>query len=75
MKSLNDSLREEFEEILNKDNYKEVIEEKKLELVVLKKAFDTLLKYKTDSDAIEKSRTEFETYLINHIKTNKNDNK
>lgn len=75
MKSLNDSLREEFEEILNKENYKKIIEEKKLELVVLKKAFDTLLKHKTDSDAIEKSRAEFETFLINSIKIDKHDNK
>lgn len=74
MKSLNDSLREEFEEILKKEDYKIIIAEKRLDLVILKKAFDTLLKHKTNADAIDKSKTEFENYLINTIKINKNDN-
>lgn len=48
MKSLNDSLREEFDEILDKEEYKKIIKDKNLDLTVLKKAFDTLLKYKSD---------------------------
>jgi hypothetical protein len=74
MKSLNDSLREEFDEILDKEEYKKIIEDKKLDLTVLKKAFDTLLKYKSDAEAIDKSKTEFENYLINYFKIQKNDN-
>jgi hypothetical protein len=74
MKSLNDSLRDEFEEILNKEQYKIIIAEKKLDVGILKKAFETLLKHKSDADAIDKSKTEFENYLINTIKINKHDN-
>jgi hypothetical protein len=75
MKSLNDSLRDEFEEFLNKEDYKAIIAEKRLNVVILKKAFDILLKHKSDSDATDKSKTEFENYLINTIKINKYDNK
>lgn len=74
MKSLNDSLREEFDEILDKEEYKKIIEDKNLDLNVLKKAFDTLLKYKSEAEAIDKSKTEFENYLINYFKIQKNDN-
>ena len=74
MKSLNDSLREEFDEILNKIEYKKIIENEGLDKAVLKKAFDTLLKYKSDSEAIDKSKTEFENYLIKYFKIQKNDN-
>jgi hypothetical protein len=74
MKTLNDSLREEFDDILNKEEYKKIIEDKKLDLIVLKKAFEILLKYKSDAEAIDKSKTEFENYLINYFKIQKNDN-
>lgn len=74
MKSLNDSLRDEFDEILQKEEYKQVIEDKNLDINVLKKAFDTLLKYKSDSGMIDKSKTEFENFLINYFKSQKNDN-
>jgi len=74
MKSLNDSLRDEFDEILQKEEYKQVIEDKNLDINVLKKAFDTLLKYKSDSSMIDKSKTEFENFLINYFKSQKNDN-
>ncbi len=73
MKSLNDSLREEFSEILDKEEYKKIIEHKNLNITVLKKAFDILLKYKSDAEAIDKSKTEFENYLINYFKIQKND--
>ncbi|MEJ5053921.1 hypothetical protein [Sphingobacterium sp. MYb382] len=74
MKSLNDSLRDEFSEILQRDEYREVIEDKNLDVTLLKKAFDTLLKYKSDVDMVDKSKTEFENYLINYFKSQKNDN-
>lgn len=51
-----------------------MIEDKKLDLIVLKKAFEILLKYKSDAEAIDKSKTEFENYLINYFKIQKNDN-
>jgi hypothetical protein len=74
MKSLNDSLREEFNQILDKEVNKKIIKDKNLDLTVLRKAFDTLLKYKSDAEAIDKSKTEFENYLINYFKIQKNDN-
>ena len=74
MKTLNDSLREEFNEIIETEEYKKIIEIKNLDINILKRAFETLLKYKSDADAIDKSKTEFENFLINYIKTLKNDN-
>lgn len=74
MKTLNDSLREEFNEILETEEYKKIIEIKNLDINILKRAFETLLKYKSEADAIDKSKTEFENFLINHLKTLKNDN-
>lgn len=74
MKSLNDSLRDEFNEILQKEEYRDIIKQKKLDLDVLKQSFDILLRYKSDADMAGKSKTEFENFLINHFKSLKNDN-
>lgn len=74
MKSLNDSLRDEFNEILQKEQYKDIIEQNNLDSDILKKAFDTLLRYKSDADMVDKSKTEFENFLINLFKSQKNDN-
>ncbi len=74
MKSLNDSLRDEFNDILHKEEYRKVIEEKKIDINTLRKAFDTLLRHKSDTEMIDKSKTEFENFLINYFKSQKNDN-
>lgn len=70
MKSLNDSLREEFNKILKEDGFQERIETDKLDQTILNKAFDVLLKFKSNPDLKEKARGEFENYLINYLKTN-----
>lgn len=69
MKTLNDSLREEFNKILKEDVIYEKIELDKLDPIILNKAFDVLLKFKYNSDLKDKARGEFENYLINHLKT------
>ncbi len=69
MKTLNDSLREEFSNELNRTGLKEKIEFHDLEKEVLEKAFDVLLKYKNAPDLIDKARGEFENYLINYLRT------
>lgn len=71
MKSLNDSLREEFSEILKKSDLAEKINDEELDINILNKAFDILLYYKFDSDLMDKGRSEFENYLINHFKSKK----
>ncbi|WP_027385167.1 hypothetical protein [Chryseobacterium gregarium] len=71
MKTLNDSLRDEFLEILN-NNFQSKIEEDSLDIEILKKAFDVLLQFKLDSDLTDKGRGEFENFLINYLKTIKN---
>lgn len=71
MKSLNDSLREEFSEILKNSDLAEKIADEKLDINILNKAFDVLLYYKFDSDLTDKGRGEFENYLINHFKSKK----
>ncbi len=70
MKSLNDSLREEFNAILKEEDISRKIELNQLDINVLNKAFDVLLKYKTSPDLKDKARGEFENYLINYLRTN-----
>lgn len=72
MKSLNDSLREEFNNVLNKDEFLEKIQSNELDRNILNKAFDVLLKFKSDSDLSDKARGEFENYIINYLKTKNN---
>ena len=69
MKPLNDTLREEFIKIVGKGRFPEKIKNNSLDLAILNKAFDVLLKFKNNSDLKEKARGEFENYLINHLKT------
>lgn len=71
MKTLNDSLRDEFLEVLNND-FQSKIQEDSLDIEILKKAFDVLLRFKLDSDLTDKGRGEFENFLINYLKTIKN---
>lgn len=72
MKSLNDSLRDEFNTILTKEEFLEKIQKEQLDINVLNKAFDVLLKFKSDSDLTDKARGEFENYLINYLRTKNN---
>lgn len=72
MKSLNDNLREEFIEILNSPEIAEIISLKKLEDDIISKAFEKLLDNKKGNDGdsfVEKGRAEFETLIINTLKT------
>ncbi len=72
MKSLNDNLREEFGEILKTPEIMEMISLKKLDAEIIKRAFEKLLENKNGADEasiIEKGRAEFETLIINSIKT------
>ena len=72
MKSLNDNLREEFEEILNTSEINEIISIKKLDSEIIKRAFEKLLDNKSGGDEtalVEKGRAEFETLIINSIKS------
>lgn len=72
MKTLNDSLREEFREELKTSELSNKIELQNLDHQTLIKAFDVLLKYKTNSDLVDKARGEFENYLINQLRTKTN---
>jgi len=72
MKSLNDSLREEFGIILSKPEIQNMIESKKLDRNLINRAFSKLLDNKNGSDVdelVKKGRAEFETYIINTLKT------
>jgi hypothetical protein len=72
MKSLNDNLREEFREILSSSEFQDIIKSKRLDSNIINGAFDKLLQNKTGSDevaAVEKGRAEFETYIINTLRT------
>jgi hypothetical protein len=68
MKTLNDSLREEFKAVLKEPEFLKKIQFHELNEEVLNKAFDVLLKFKSNPDLAEKARGEFENYLINHFK-------
>jgi hypothetical protein len=72
-KSLNDSLREEFAGILADSEYRQVIASKKLDEQLVKGAFEKLLSgdrfLEAQPDDIEKTRSEFENYILNTLKT------
>ena len=75
MKSLNDSLREEFANIISEPEFQDWIIEKKLDINIIRKAFSKLLENKTGgevADLVKKGRAEFEMYLINTLRTNAN---
>jgi hypothetical protein len=72
MKTLNDSLREEFSAILKDPDIENMINVKKLDNEIVSKAFEKLLanKYGADESAlVDKGRAEFETYIINTLRT------
>jgi hypothetical protein len=71
MKTLNDTLREEFRNSLKNNDLDDVIKKEDLNPKLLEKAFDVLLKFKTDKEKIEIARSEFENFLINYLKANK----
>lgn len=72
MKSLNDSLREEFAEILKEPEMLEMVKFRNLDPTIIQRAFEKLLDNKYSSDdnsSIDKGRADFETYIINTLKT------
>lgn len=71
MKTLNDSLREEFYEILQQDEFKSIIENKDLDLELIKNSFERLLENKGNGlteDHLNDSRQQFQNFIINHFK-------
>jgi hypothetical protein len=72
MKSLNDSLREEFMAILKEKDIAIKIDANQLDVTILNKAFEVLLRFKSSPDLKDKARGEFENYLINHLRTKTN---
>lgn len=69
MKTLNDNLKEEFYKILEEEMASSD-SNIKLDEQIVKTALSTLLVNKQGDD-IEKGRAEFETSIINSIKTNR----
>ena len=70
MKSQRDILRDEFKEVLNRPNVKELIKLKKLNIDILSNAFERLLDKNNGSDdkaLIEDGRSRFEAYIINTL--------
>ena len=72
-KSLNDSLREEFAAILADPEYRQIIAAKKLDEQLVKGAFEKLLSgdrfLEAQPEDIDKTRSEFENYILNTLKT------
>lgn len=72
MKSLKDSLREEFYEIIKDSEVKQLIVQNNLDTNIINAAFEKLLENIFSSDdeqLLEKSRADFEVYIINEIKS------
>ena len=71
MKTLNDNLRDEFYNLLEEELLSSEI---KLDEKIVKTAFNALLKNNQGdnvSDLIDKGRAEFETSIINSIRTDR----
>lgn len=71
MKTLNDTLIEEFETIKNSEQIMKIIKEKNLDEKIIDNAFQILLSKKKDTN-YEKNKTEFENFIINKIKEDEN---
>lgn len=72
MKSLNDNLRDEFQEILEDYELSILIKTNRLNKRIINLAFEKLLANKMGDDEIElikKGRADFETYIINELKS------
>ena len=72
MRTLNDSLREEFQDILKNQDIQEMISSKELDMRIIGQAFEKLLQNKSGLDElslVDKGRAEFETYIINTLRT------
>ncbi len=72
MKSLNDNLRDEFQEILEDYELSILIKTNRLDKRIINLAFEKLLANKMGDDEIElikKGRADFETYIINELKS------
>jgi len=72
MKSLNDNLRDEFRETLEDSELSKLIKSNKLDKRIIDMAFEKLLANKIGDDDIElikKGRADFETYIINELKS------
>ena len=71
MKSLKDSLRDEFSEILNEDQYQEQINTKGLDLTLIENSFEKLLDNMRNGltdDQLDSGRSQFQTFIVNHFK-------
>ena len=69
MKTLNDILREEFQEIIQNQDFGSNIFAEKLDSEIVSNAFEILLEFKYNPSSLERAKTEFENYLINTLKT------
>ena len=79
MKSLKDSLREEFYEILNDEKIKEKINKNSLDDLLINKAFEKLIEKSNEKveiidDDINDERSQFQNLIVNHLKVNNNEN-
>jgi hypothetical protein len=69
MKTLNDILRQEFNEILTKADLAGDVSKYNLDNEIISKAFDILLEFKYNPNSTDRGKTEFENYIINTLKT------
>jgi hypothetical protein len=69
MKTLNDILRAEFQEIIHNKDFMSTIFSEKLDPEIISNAFEILLESKYDPNSIERAKTEFENYIINTLKS------
>jgi hypothetical protein len=71
MKSLNDSLREEFYAILNEKEFQEKIKKSSLDELLIDKAFEKLITNKEIGiieDDINDARSQFQNLIVNYLK-------
>lgn len=72
MKSLNDSLREEFYSILEESEFNDRIENLNIDENLIKKAFEKLIENKSIGnidDDINDARSQFQNLIVNHLKS------
>lgn len=69
MVTLNDSLRAEFKGLIEEKEFQDMIAKNDLDLELLQKSFEVLLKEKRNFNDVNKGRSLFQNYILNTLKS------
>lgn len=69
MMTLNDSLRAEFKELIEEENFQNLIDRNELDSELIYSSFEVLLNEKRNFNDINRGRSLFQNHIINTLKS------